>query len=65
MSQPTVVTNISHISDDLRNLIGDDFIGDSSSAALSVSVAKLEMPAAKVSLSSFWCINKRLVVNIG
>ncbi|XXH00652.1 NADP-dependent glutamate dehydrogenase [Hypoxylon texense] len=48
MSQPTVVTNINHISDALRSLIGDDFIGDSSRATLSVSISKLETLAARV-----------------
>ncbi|KAI0169677.1 hypothetical protein GGR52DRAFT_573734 [Hypoxylon sp. FL1284] len=48
MSQPAVVTNISHISDDVKDLIGDDFTDDSSKAAFSVSVNKLEALAAEV-----------------
>ncbi|KAI1767423.1 hypothetical protein GGR53DRAFT_110860 [Hypoxylon sp. FL1150] len=48
ISQPTVVTNISHISNTLKNLIGDDFIGDSSGPALSVSINRLETMAAKI-----------------
>ncbi|OTB06145.1 hypothetical protein M426DRAFT_118940 [Hypoxylon sp. CI-4A] len=48
VSQPTVVTNVSHISDSLKNLIGDDSFHGSPKAALSVSVGKLETLSAKI-----------------
>ncbi|KAI0112658.1 hypothetical protein F4776DRAFT_640272 [Hypoxylon sp. NC0597] len=48
VSQPTVVTNMSHISDSLKDLIGDDSAGDSPKAVLSVSVSKLEALSAKI-----------------
>ncbi|KAI1104866.1 hypothetical protein F4804DRAFT_168901 [Jackrogersella minutella] len=48
VSQPTVVTNISHISDSLKGLLRDDSINDPSNAMLSVSVGKLEALSAKV-----------------
>lgn len=51
ISQPTVVTNMSHISDSLKSLIGDDITGNTPKASLSVSVDKLEMLSAKVSLA--------------
>ncbi|KAI8959080.1 hypothetical protein F5Y11DRAFT_15842 [Daldinia sp. FL1419] len=48
VSQPTVVTHVSHISDALKNLIGDDTVDQSPKATISVSVSKLEELAAKV-----------------
>ncbi|KAI1661191.1 hypothetical protein F4813DRAFT_346725 [Daldinia decipiens] len=48
VSQPTVVTHVSHISDSLKGLIGDDTVDESPKAMLSVSVGKLEKLSAKV-----------------
>ncbi|KAI1414569.1 hypothetical protein F5Y13DRAFT_178831 [Hypoxylon sp. FL1857] len=48
VSQPMVVTNVNHISDSLKRLIGDDSTGDSPKAALWVSVGKLEALSAKI-----------------
>ncbi|KAI1798892.1 hypothetical protein F4811DRAFT_151492 [Daldinia bambusicola] len=48
VSQPTVVTHVSHISDSLKGLIGDDPVDEPSKATLSVSVGKLEKLSAKV-----------------
>ncbi|KAI0833031.1 hypothetical protein F5Y06DRAFT_301294 [Hypoxylon sp. FL0890] len=48
VSQPTVVTNVSHISDALKGLIGDDSTGDSPKAVISVPVDKLEALSTKI-----------------
>ncbi|KAI1645595.1 uncharacterized protein F4817DRAFT_343082 [Daldinia loculata] len=48
VSQPTVVTHVSHISNSLKGLIGDDTVDESPKAMLSVSVDKLEKLSAKV-----------------
>ncbi|OTB13692.1 hypothetical protein K445DRAFT_319916 [Daldinia sp. EC12] len=48
VSQPTVITHVSHISDSLKGLIGDDPVDEPSRAVLSVSVGKLEKLSAKV-----------------
>ncbi|KAI1469751.1 uncharacterized protein F4812DRAFT_457152 [Daldinia caldariorum] len=48
VSQPTVVTHVSHISDSLKGLIGDDPVDEPLKATLSVSVGKLENLSAKV-----------------
>ncbi|KAI1376515.1 hypothetical protein F4677DRAFT_418761 [Hypoxylon crocopeplum] len=48
MSQPTIVTNMSRISDSLKSLIGDDSLSDTPRATLSVSVGKLETLSAKI-----------------
>ncbi|KAI2615937.1 hypothetical protein GGR54DRAFT_611589 [Hypoxylon sp. NC1633] len=48
LSQPTVVTDVSHISNSLRDLIGDEPVTSSPQATLSVPVDKLETLAAKV-----------------
>ncbi|KAI0883215.1 uncharacterized protein GGS22DRAFT_168156 [Annulohypoxylon maeteangense] len=47
VSQPTVVTNVSHISDSLKGLLRDDAV-DSPKAMLSVSVGKLEILSTKI-----------------
>ncbi|KAI1452724.1 hypothetical protein F4805DRAFT_446413 [Annulohypoxylon moriforme] len=47
VSQPTVVTNVRHISDTLKGLLRDDAV-DSPKAMLSVSVGKLETLSAKI-----------------
>ncbi|KAI1444800.1 hypothetical protein F5Y02DRAFT_427412 [Annulohypoxylon stygium] len=48
VSQPTVVTNVSHISDSLKGLLRDDGVDDSPKAMLSVSVGKLEALSTKI-----------------
>ncbi|KAL7625698.1 hypothetical protein AAE478_004919 [Parahypoxylon ruwenzoriense] len=48
MSQPLVVTNVSHISDSLKSLIEDDYVNDSARRTLSISVSKLEALSAKI-----------------
>ncbi|KAI1214629.1 uncharacterized protein F4807DRAFT_455083 [Annulohypoxylon truncatum] len=48
VSQPTVVTNVSHISDSLKGLLRDDAVHDSPKAMLSVSVGKLEALSTKI-----------------
>ncbi|KAI0135723.1 hypothetical protein F4814DRAFT_402328 [Daldinia grandis] len=48
VSQPTLVTHASRISDSLKGLIGDDTVDESPKAMLLVSVDKLEKLSAKV-----------------
>ncbi|KAI5867313.1 hypothetical protein GGS23DRAFT_547776 [Durotheca rogersii] len=48
MSQPLVVTNVSHISDSLKSLIADDHLSDSPRRTLSLSVSKLEALSTKI-----------------
>lgn len=48
MSQPPVVTSFSHISDVVRNLLGDDLALDSEKATVSVPVDKLQALSEKV-----------------
>lgn len=50
MFQPQVITSISHISDAIRNLLGDNIAQGSEKATIVVSIDKLQMMAEKVSI---------------
>jgi hypothetical protein len=64
MFQPQVVTSLSHISDAMRNLLGDNITPGSDKATVVVSIDRLQTLSDKVSIPYYNPIPRSLLVTL-